>query len=199
MKNHQGNRARLGEALMAVVLGALAILALPGIGIGKDAENDYASRAAGKVESFDRRSGLLVVDLFKGRKIAGYVIRHRTKVRCHDDRRRHRFRLHRRRAGATASGTTSLRDRKGDTVAATDVRDSGEDARGPEAPETEPEEGDEGTWPPVGHSRHCLRHLVPGAIVLRAEMVLAYGDAFFRRIAIMPPPAVATTDSSGTR
>jgi hypothetical protein len=30
-------------------------------------------------------------------------------------------------------------------------------------------------------------------------MVLAYGDAFFKRIAVLPPPAVVTPEAAATR
>jgi hypothetical protein len=77
-----------------------------------------------------------------------------------------------------------------------------DDVRAPDEPETETEtERDSGDEPPVNpdRARHCFAHLVPGTIVLRAEMVLAYGDAFFKRIAVLPPPPALTPDVSGTR
>jgi hypothetical protein len=202
MRHHQGNRARLGGALVAVALAALALLALPAIGTGNDADTTDAHRAAGKIESFDRQTGLLVVNLFKGRKIAGIVVRHRTQVRCPDRRRWHRLRRKHRQRDASATDSATPRDRVVDADRPTDarttdddVRTADDDAESREAPESGGDAAEDPA-PVPDRSRHCLRHLVPGAIVLRAEMVLAYGDAFFKRIAVLPPPAVVTSESA---
>jgi hypothetical protein len=192
MESHHGNRARFGGVLIAVALSALALLALPAVGLGSGPDSVNAHRAAGKIESFDRKTGLLVVDLFRGRKIAGIVVRHRTQVRCNDRHWHHLRRKRRTRRGiATGSATRT-------PVTDVDARGDKEpsptdDVRIPEEPESEPEtEAGDDSPVDVDRPRHCHAHLVPGAIVLRAEMVLVYGDAFFKRIAILPPAAVVT-------
>jgi hypothetical protein len=99
---------------------------------------------------------------------------------------------------AATSDAAPLGDRSRDTEAPTGVRETGGEPPQRDAPETDPEEGEVGdALPGPADHRRCLRHLVPDAVVLRAEMVLAYGDAFFRRIALLPPPAVATNARSG--
>jgi hypothetical protein len=113
---------RLGGVLVAVALAALGLLALPALGTGNDPDSADAHRAAGKIESFDRQTGLLVVDLFKGRKIAGIVVRHRTEVRCPGRRRWHRLRRKHRRQDSTAAASATARDRAADAGRPTDVR-----------------------------------------------------------------------------
>lgn len=184
MKRH-GNRARLGGVLLAVGLGALALLALPALGIGKGGDGP---RAAGTVESFDRETGLLVVDLAKGRKIAGLVVR-RTKIRCARHDRRHQ--RARRRAQA------AQRDVAPDRVAPAADRERGEepprrDGEGAEVDAEAPELGEEpGT--DKRRPKRCIDALVPGAVVKRAEMVLAHGNAFYKKIGVLPAPAVEAT------
>jgi hypothetical protein len=185
--NRHGNRGRLGGVLLAVCLGALALLALPTLGIGK--HDDRGHRAAGKVESFDRETGLLVVDLAKGRKIAGLVVR-RTRIRCGPAGRRHRRARHR--------GTLSRRDVGSDRPAPgpdrpTDVVAPERDGEGREVdqPESEAlspgESDDPGNGAERRRPRRCIKALVPGAVVIRAEMVLAHGEAFFSRIGMLLP------------
>jgi hypothetical protein len=180
--------------LVAVALAALAMLALPAIGIGNDRGHDDAARAAGTIESFDRQTRLLVVDLTVGRKIAGLVVR-RTQVRCVEDRPRHRRRQHRRsqRRGHEVNATSSTSRRDNDVVADRPVEAPvpDDDVRGRDGSGTEPDP-DERPDPESDRPRHCFDNLVPGAIVLRAEMVLAYGDAYFKRIAVLPPAPVDT-------
>lgn len=180
-RQRHGNRARFGGVSLAAALGALAMLALPALGIG-----DHGPRAAGTIESFDRESGLLVVDLAEGRKVAGLVVR-RTKIRC----ARGHHRAHRRAAA-------SQRGEGGDRLAPRDRT----------APETDrpvsadrPEGGDrdggdavapgssDGPGKGADRAKHCIDALVPGAVVKRAEMVLAHGNAFYKKIGVLPAPA----------
>lgn len=189
MRQHGYKRGRLGGVLLAVALGALAMLALPALGIGKHGNGGHG--AAGTVESFDRDTGLLVVDLRKGRKVAGLVVR-RTKIRCGREGRHHRRALRPGKLSRRGEGSDRLApapDRPTDVVAP--ERDSegreddrpGDDAVAPGASD-EPGKGADRRRP-----RRCLKALVPGAVVVRAEMVLAHGNAFFKRIGLVPPQA----------
>jgi len=176
--------------LFAAALGALALLALPALGIGHD-DGDHGPRPAGTIESFDRQTGLLVVDLAKGRKIAGLVVR-RTRIRCARGHLRHSARrgakAARRDRGdkpapASERGPVGRSEARGDRPG----HERDESAPGPVvAPGPVDGPADRGHRPP-----RCIDALVPGAVVKRAEMVLAYGDAFYKHIGVLPPQAVA--------
>lgn len=186
-----GSRARLGGVLLAVALGAAALLALPGIGVTKG----HGPKAAGKIEAFDRETGELTVDLFKGGSITGLVVR-RTHIRC-GKVRRHRLRraqLRRRRLSRASAREDAVADQRPDrsnrpTHRPTDDfgdQPPGRDGTEPGASE-DPGEGAE------RRRRHrCIHYLVEGAIVKRADMVLAHGKAFYRTIGVVKP--VDSTD-----
>lgn len=191
-----GKRARLGGVLLAVALGAAALLALPGIGATKG----HGPKAAGKIESFDRETGELTVDLFKGGTITGLVVR-RTHIRC-GNRPRHRHRRLRRARGLHRLSSASAR-RRGDAIV--DLRPGRPDS----APADEPREkppGRDGTAPGASEDpgkgadrrrRRCIDYLVEGAIVKRADMVLAHGNAFYRTIGVVKPKDSADEEQSG--
>jgi hypothetical protein len=183
MQRSDGNRARLGGVLLTAALGAVALLALPGIAL----THDKADRpAAGTIESFDTETGELVVDLAKGDTISGLVVR-RTHIRCGDKGRHHGHHLKRRRGGKSASAS-----RRGPDDAAHGVRDS---VPGEDRP------GDDGTAPGrsenpgqgAERSDRCnVEDLVPGAIVKRAEIVLTHGNAFYKKIGVIAPVTPAS-------
>lgn len=190
MKRPHGNRARLGGVLLAVALGAAALLALPGLGVTKG----HGPKAAGKIESFDRETGELAVDLFKGGSVTGLVVR-RTQIRC-GNQRRHKLRRAQSRNRRLSKASAR---RLGDTVA---------DQR-PERPAGDPGEkppGRDGTKPGASEGpgngaqqrrRHrCIRYLVEGAIVKRADMVLAHGNAFYRTIGVVKPVGSTTEEET---
>jgi hypothetical protein len=191
MRRAQGNRARLGGVLVAAALGALAMLALPALGIGKG--GDHHRGAAGKIETYDPQTGLLTVDLRRGGEVAGLVTR-RTRIRCGKGHRRH-HRHGRRRASASATrdgavrdGDLAVRDEGADHVSGDDRPDAGERPEGDDRADA----GDRTDRPgDRRHPRRCHRLLVPGAIVVRAEMVLTHGNAFFARIGVLPPAAAS--------
>jgi len=197
MKRSIGKRARIGGALLAAALAALA-LALPTIGLSKQG-GDRGARAAGTVQSFDTETGELIVDLAKGETISGLVVR-RTKIRCGEGRRHHlRGRRHRRRHVASAS-RGGVSDISGDRRTGDEPSDVRGD-RGIEPGDDHGEQGGESGEDAHGHrpgDRCNTDDLVPGAIVMRAEIVLAHGNAFYARIGLLPPqlatPQAPTTE-----
>lgn len=183
MKRPHGNRARLGGVLLAVALGAAAVLALPGLGIGK---SHNGARAAGTIESFNPETGQLVIDLTKGGTIEGLVVR-RTKIRCGEHRRGHR---RRHRGHGNGSASALRRDSRG-------AENEGEDAgdrkgHGDGGPRSDDASGDDRRRHGEDHSARCIDHLVEGAVVKRAEMVLAHGNAFYKKIGVLPPKPAAS-------
>lgn len=195
MKRH-GNRARLGGVLLAVALGALALLALPSIGLSHDSKGDHGPRAAGKVASFNHETGELTVDLAGGGSISALVVR-RTQIRCGKGRHHKRGHHHRGDHGASASrrGGGELgddrggqgEDQPGDDRGGQGLEpsdDRGEHgAQGDEQGDDHPgDHGDRGH-----HGRRCnAGDLVEGAVVMRAEIVLTHGKALYKKIGLLP-------------
>lgn len=83
MTSFKGRRARLG-GLLAVAIGALSIIALPGLASARHGSDD-GSRDSGSatIKSFDQATKALTVDLPDGQSVSGTVTR-RTKIRCED-------------------------------------------------------------------------------------------------------------------
>ncbi len=79
MKSLKKRRSRLGSVL-AVALGALAIVALPGLATARD---DGSGTSSATIKSFDAETRTLVVALPDGETVTGLVTR-RTKIRCED-------------------------------------------------------------------------------------------------------------------
>jgi hypothetical protein len=190
MKRSIGKRARIGGGLLAVALAALA-LALPAIGLSKQG-GDRGPRAAGTVQSFDPETGELVVDLAKGETISGLVVR-RTRIRCGEGRKHHpRWRRHRRRHGASAS-------RRGEGIVGSD-REAGNqptDVRGDRGVgpgEDHGEQNGEGTHDQRRDDRCNVDDLVPGAVVMRAEIVLTHGKAIYAKIGLLPQQHETSTE-----
>ena len=199
MKRH-GYRGRLAGVLFAVALGALAMLALPAIGVGKHGSDDRGPRPAGTIASFDRETHILTVDLAKGGEISALVVR-RTHIRCGKDGRRHRRYRRARRGGEAPTpprGSESVGDRAPDGARSGDEPgDGGGEEPGEDRgkPTSEPSEGNHvrGKGRPRGNRKHRRRcnagDLVEGATVVRAEIVLTHGNAFFKRIGVLTPKA----------
>jgi len=182
--NLHGKRRRLGGALIAVALGAIAMLALPAIGVGKHG-NDDAPRAAGTVGAFDPGTGALTVDLADGGSITAQVVR-RTQIRCGKGPthlRGHGARSSRR--GEEEPGDD--RGRGGEPEPGDDRGQQGERPQGP------PALGDGGAHDRGHHGERCnASDLVPGAVVMKAEIVLTHGEALFKKVGLLPPrPATA--------
>jgi hypothetical protein len=182
MKRPHGNRARLGGVLLAVALGALALLALPAIGSSPESDSDHSPPAAGTVASFDSETGELVVDLADGGSISALVVR-RTQIRCGerpDHLHGHGHRGHR----ASASHR--------------DGGESGEDhgERGLKPGEDRGHHGAESGEDHHDHGHHGERcntsDLVEGAVVMHAEIVLTHGKALYKKIGLLPPQFAAS-------
>lgn len=198
MSSH-GNRARLGGVLVAVAAVLAALVALPGLASGH--RNHDGPAPAGTIQSFDRETGVLTIDLTEGGSVSGLVTR-RTHIRCDHGRHRGRHGLrHRRRHG--------LRHKRGAGASASDRRDganAGGDDRGRD--ELEPDEdnhgsdepgedrGHQGVEPDEDHHgedrrRRCgIDRLTEGATVKIAVLVLVDGKAVYKLVGLpKQPPA----------
>lgn len=197
MKRH-GYRGRLGGVLLAVALGALVMLALPAIGIGKRGHDGHGPRPAGTISSFDPETHVLTVDLAKGGEISALVVR-RTQIRCGEDGRRHRRHGQGQgqgddHASASRRGSDSAEGRDGggeDEVGEARGEDEVGDDHGGRG--LEPGEDDRVHDEGDDRGRHgCgAGDLVEGATVIKAEIVLTHGKAFFKKIGLLPEQAVA--------
>lgn len=209
MRQHGYKRGRLGGVLLAVALGAVAMLALPAIGVGKRGHDGHGPRPAGTISSFDPETHMLTVDLAKGGEISALVVR-RTHIRCGEDGRRHRRRGHRRgRGGDDASASRRADadegrsapsesdggDAVGDGRGVRGQDEPGDDrgGRGLEPGEDNHAQGEHHRGRGHDHGRHGCNagDLVEGATVIRAEIVLTHGKAIFKKIGLLPPQAVA--------
>lgn len=207
MKRPHGNRARLGGVLLAVALGALALLALPTIGLSHDSDGDHSPPAAGTIASFDPETGELVVDLADGGSISALVVR-RTQIRCGEGRHHLRGHGHRGWHGATASRhgeSESGDDRggRGEEEAGDDRGGHGleaGDGHGDEADGDNHDHGQHGDEPGEDNHDHSQGHhgercntsdLVEGAVVMHAEIVLTHGKALYKKIGLLPPQFAA--------
>jgi hypothetical protein len=192
--NLHGKRRRLGGVLIAVALGAIAMLALPAIGVGKHG-NDDAPRAAGTVGAFDPGTGALTVDLADGGSITALVVR-RTQIRC--GKGPTRLRGHGARSSRRGAEEPGDRGRSGEPEPGDDRGgrglepgdDRGQQGERPQGPSAL---GDGGAHGRGHHGERCnASDLVPGAVVMKAEIVLTHGDALFKKVGLLPPrPATA--------
>lgn len=202
--NAHGKRARLGGVFLAVALAAVAILALPAIGLGKHGSDDRnGPRPAGTVSSFDNETGELTVDLGGGGTISALVVR-RTQIRCGRGRHHLRGGKHRRGHGAGASrrghgedGEDRGEDELGDDRGGRGDGEAGEDEAGEDRGGRGFEPGDDRGNHAAGedhrggghghHGRRCnAGDLVEGAVVMRAEIVLTHGKALYKKIGLLP-------------
>lgn len=156
-----GNRLRAGGTMLAAALLAVAILALPAIGKGGE-NSGNGPRAAGTIESFDNESGELVVALGEGGTISAKVVR-RTRIRCG---RSHHGANHQRRARRGADDPTT--------------HDANDDSNGGAGGGNK------------GRRGHCnVDDLVPGATVMKAEIVLTHGKAIYKKVGLLPAAATS--------
>jgi len=203
-------RALPGRLLLAIALGALALFAIPAVGVADHGHHHGHSDPAGTVKSFDQETGVLVIDLAEGGDIEGLVT-DRTRIRCKNDNDREDQRHNRRHHhGANASDSGPGRDgsggdnsgpgNSGDDRGDHHAEEPGEDnhAEGDEPGEDnhnqgdEPgednhgEPGDDDNDEHQGRNERCVAQLVAGAIVRRAELELENGNAFFEKVILMP-------------
>jgi hypothetical protein len=89
MNRSRSSRTRLG-GLLAVIFGALAVLALSGIAAAKDGNHDRIPDHREKqhnlptIQSFDATTGRLTIALSGGETISGLVT-DRTRIKCEDE------------------------------------------------------------------------------------------------------------------
>lgn len=177
-------RAPRIAGLLALALGAVALLAVSGAAVAKDHGNDdnghhhgrhhhhhgrhhnrlLEMREAGTISSFDPSTGKLTIALLEGGTVTGLVTEG-TEIKCEgvDDR------LDRRDHGGDDNGGRF---------------EPGDDHGGRAAPEPGDDNGGE-TPPagaPAGEASCSVASLVPGAIVGEAELRLESGGAVFEEV-----------------
>jgi hypothetical protein len=183
MKRLNTRAPRIG-GLLALALGAVALLALSGVAVAKDHgrddngghhgrhhhhgrdHNHFEMREAGTISAFDATTGKLTIALLDGGTVTGLVTDN-TQIKCEGidnrlDRRDH----------GDGGGGNGGQNEPGD--------DNG--GRG------EPEPGDDngGETPPAGapegEASCSVASLVPGAVVGDAELHFEGGSAVFEEI-----------------
>jgi len=209
MRGQRGIRPVPSRLLLAVALGALALLAIPAAGLADHGHHHGNSDPAGTVKSFDQETGVLTIDLAEGGDIEGLVT-DRTRIRCRNDNGREDRRHNRRFGGrATASDEGPGHDGSGDDGDNSGSGNSGDDrgdhhaeepgednhAEGDEPGEDNHDQGDEpgednhGEAGDDHNERHgrnerCVGQLVAGATVRRAELELEDGQAVFEKVTL---------------
>jgi hypothetical protein len=183
-------RAPRIAGLLALALGAVALLAVSGVAMAKDHGNDdnghhhgrhhhhghhrqFEMREAGTISSFDASTGKLTITLLEGGTVTGLVTEG-TEIKCEGvddrlDRRDHG-------GGGDNSGPGSGDDNGGQV-------EPGDDNGGRGEPEPGDDNGGEAAaGAPEGEASCSVASLVPGAVVGDAELRLEGGSAFFEEI-----------------
>jgi hypothetical protein len=178
--NRLNTRAPRIAGLLALALGAVALLALSGVAVAKDHGRDdngghhgrhhnhgrhhghFEMREAGTISAFDATTGKLTITLLDGSTVTGLVTTN-TEIKCEGidnrlDRRDHGD------GGGDNSGPGSSGDDNGGR---------GDDDNGGEMPPV-------GT--PEGEASCSVASLVPGTVIGDAELHFAGGSAFFEEI-----------------
>jgi hypothetical protein len=85
MTNFKSRRARL-SGLLALALGAVALLALSGLAVahGHHGDRHRHGQDTGQITAFDSATGVLSIELTGGDTVSGLVT-DRTRVRCEDE------------------------------------------------------------------------------------------------------------------
>jgi hypothetical protein len=182
-------RAPRIAGLLALVLGAVALLAVSGVAAAKDRNgNDngghhgrhhhhhhqFEMKESGTITSFDASTGKLTIALLDSGTVTGLVTDN-TEIKCEgvDDR------LDRRDHGGDNSGRGSGDDNGGHF-------EPGDDNGGRGEPEPGDDHGGEvppvGTPAPEGEASCSVASLVPGALVGEAELRLEGGSSVFEEI-----------------
>jgi hypothetical protein len=177
-------RAPRIAGLLALALGAVALLAVSGVAAAKDHGHDNGGhhgrhhhhvidmREAGTISSFDASTGKLTIALLDSGTVTGLVTED-TEIKCEgvDNRLDHRDH-----GGGDNSGSGSGDDNGGQS-------EPGDDNGGRGEPEPGDDNGGEvaGEGAP-GESSCTTASLVPGAVVGDAELRLEGGSAVFKEI-----------------
>jgi hypothetical protein len=189
MRGTNVRRSRIA-GLLALALGAVAVLALSGVATAKDRGGDdnghhghhgrhhhhlHEMREAGTISSFDPATGKLTIALTGGETTSGLVTAE-TRIRCEgaDDHR-----ADRRDHGGDDNGGrgTEPGDDNGGHGEEPGDDNGGNSGPGPNGPSAE------GEGPEPGEAPSCTTAaLVPGAFVGEAELRLGTGAAVFTEV-----------------
>jgi hypothetical protein len=189
-------RAPRIAGLLALALGAVALLAVSGVAAAKDRGGDdhghhhgrhhdhgrhngrhFDMREAGTISTFDATSGKLTITLLEGGTVTGLVT-DRTEIKCEgvDDRRA------RRDHGSSSSSGGSGQNEPGDDHGGRG-NDPGDD-NGGHGNEPGDDNGGATGAPPAGEASCSTASLVPGTVVGDAELRLEGGTAFFVEVEV---------------
>jgi hypothetical protein len=198
-------RAPRIAGLLALALGAVALLAVSGVAVAKDHGRDdgghhgrhhdhgrhhhrhFEMRESGTITSFDASTGKLTIALLDSGTVTGLVTES-TEIKCEGvddrlDRRDHG-------GGGDNSGPGSSGDNGGQNQSGDDHGGRGNEPGDDNGGRGEPEPGDDhggetppvGTPAPEGEASCSVASLVPGAVVGDAELRLEGGSAVFEEI-----------------
>jgi hypothetical protein len=198
-------RAPRIAGLLALALGAVALLALSGVAVAKDHgrddngghhgrhhdhgrhHNHFEMREAGTISAFDATTGNLTIALLDGGTVTGLVTDD-TQIKCEGidnrlDRRDHGD------GGNDNSGPGNSGDDNGGRGGNSGPGNGGQNEPGDDnGGRGEPEPGDDngGETPPVGapegEASCSVASLVPGTVVGDAELHFEGGSAVFEEI-----------------
>jgi hypothetical protein len=161
------NRGKIRfSGLLALALGAVALLALSGLAIAKDGRHHHRHGAdTGTIAAFDSTSGVLSIELTGGDTVSG-LVGSRTEIRCEDE--------HAPDIAARSHGSEAGDDHGGHGAEPGD--DNGGDSPGPS--QSGPSGHDDN-----GAGANCTESdLVVGAIVHEAELDLRNGKAVWDEV-----------------
>jgi hypothetical protein len=195
MRGTNVRRSRIA-GLLALALGAVALLALTGVATAKDRGGDdhgdhghhgrhhhhlHEMREAGTISSFDPATGRLTITLTGGETTSGLVTTE-TRIRCEgaDDHRADHSADRRDHGGGDNGGRgTEPGDDNGGRGEEPGDDNGGNSGPGPNGPGAE----GEGEGPEPGEAPSCTTAaLVPGAFVGEAELRLGTGAAVFTEV-----------------
>jgi hypothetical protein len=194
-------RAPRIAGLLALALGAVALLAVSGVAVAKDHGRDdngghhgrhhdhgrhhgrhFEMRESGTISSFDTSTGKLTIALRGGGTVTGLVTKS-TEIKCEgvDDRRG------RRDHGGDNSGPGSGEDNGGQVEPGDDHGGRGEPEPGDDhGGQNEPGDDNGGATPsvgtPAGEASCSVASLVPGTVVGDAELRFENGSAVFEEV-----------------
>jgi len=185
MRHPKRTRAPLG-ALLALALGALALVALPALAAGKDhgekrhhhGRHHHSGGGAGTIASFDAQTGRLTIDLFGKDTVSGQVT-NRTRIRCEDE---HFPDISARHNDESGEDRGHHGDESGDDDGRHGEDEPGEDHHGDNSGPGSSNSGPSG-HDDDGTGANCTTSdLIVGAVVQRAELEIEHGQATFEEV-----------------
>jgi hypothetical protein len=184
MNRAKRTRARL-SVLLAAALGALGLLALPGLAASKDSGGHHRShqgqkqaRNAGTIASFDAQTGRLTIDLFGTDSVSG-LVNDRTRIKCEDE---HSPDVSERNADEPGEDRGHHGGESGDDDGHHGEDEPGEDHHGDNSGPGSSNSGPSG-HDDNGTGANCTTSdLIVGAIVQEAELEIKHGRATFEEV-----------------